>query len=248
MLFIMKKTIHLRKGLGLLVAMGFMTPMSQAAFVRIDSVAPGLEHPAADNFADGDHLTSRLYDSATSTAYLAPRLGSNSNAGMFEGADEARPVGVAPYINYSLGDSFDLSQIHIWQYNRSSNVGRRTQDFRIYGSSDGGNNYGLIAEFSSTVNQSYQPYVDFKADVSVAGGMPVRTLDLASVNYNAGNALNVDHIRIEFLANANGSLVGTDNGRVGLSELAFEGVAVPEPSGVALLGLGLIGGVLRRRR
>ena len=58
--------------------------------------------------------------------------------------------------------------------------------------------------------------------------------------------ITADRVRITVTDNYSGTSAGGD--RVGLAEIAFQGTVVPEPSSTALLGLGGLALILRRRK
>ena len=60
---------------------------------------------------------------------------------------------------------------------------------------------------------------------------------------NAGNPLRFRYLQFDIQSN-----YGGDNHFYGLSEVLMEGQLVPEPGAVGLLGIGVLGCLVRRRR
>jgi len=126
--------------------------------------------------------------------------------------------GPIPTLTFDLGASYDLTDFVYWGYN-SGGSGNEASVFNLTFSTDGVT-YGNSVSF----DQSGSP---------VGQGNPA-TLSLGSTPITA------QYVRVEITDNQGGI------DRVALGEVKF--VAVPEPSSAALLGLGGLALLLRRRK
>ncbi|NWK54516.1 PEP-CTERM sorting domain-containing protein [Verrucomicrobiaceae bacterium N1E253] len=119
-------------------------------------------------------------------------------------------------------DTYNVDTLSTWGYGWNADVGNNASAITI--------DYG-VGNFASTTG-------------SLA--LPVPTWQ-ESDTINLGGIV-ADRVRITITDNHFGASGGGD--RVGISELAFVGdvVAVPEPSSAALLGLGGLSLILRRRK
>jgi len=130
-----------------------------------------------------------------------------------------------------LGGTYNIETVNLWNYGeRWQGVyynDRGVQDFRLEFSTDGGATYGnpelLIASKAPEGATSGQVFYDGE------------TFDITD---QAG----VTHVKFIAISNYGG-------GYKGFSEINFTGtVVVPEPSSAALLGLGGLALILRRRK
>ena len=147
--------------------------------------------------------------------------------GTFGGGTDPLPVNPGdptPFITFDLEGNFDLNSVTIWNYNGVNETARGSNEVEILIASSEGGAFTSLGNFFLTE----APGVD-----NVNFG---QTIDLSII---AGTD-NARLVRFNVLSNHNG-----DNNFVGLSEVRFDGV--PEPGSLALLGLGGLM-VLRRRR
>ena len=127
---------------------------------------------------------------------------------------------IGAFITFDLGSEMDLDGAWIWNYNQDSHGGRGYLNYDIYvGGSGDSAATTLLLEGASITRE--------------AGGSPV------SAQFEAFSASDVQYVK--FVSQSTGG-----NNVIGLSEVRFS--QVPEPSAVALFGLGGLGLLARRRR
>ena len=129
-------------------------------------------------------------------------------------------------ITYDLEGNYDLSSMTIWNYNEINLTSRGANNVEVLVASSVGGTFTSLGNFtfSEAVGDSITPYGEDHA------------LSAAAAN-------NTRLIRFNITTNHGG-----DNEFAGLSEVRFDGIAIPEPSAAALLGLAGFGLLLRRRR
>jgi hypothetical protein len=138
-----------------------------------------------------------------------------------------------PELVFDLGAIRGVQSMRIWNYNEAAHAHRGVKDFEVLVSADGVS-YDSLGMFSLLPAPGTDG-VDFSQRFAIDTGA-------------------IQFIKFDILSNHNNAMYPNnpfgdgDNGYVGLSEVRFY---VPEPSGLALstlglLGLGLVG--LRRRR
>jgi hypothetical protein len=180
-----------------------------------------------DSALDGSGFTSTLTDANVLTVEHEPAtstdnhyLGNTGNGG----ADSI----AATVITFDLGGAYDVTDIYLWQYHRSQ-TGRGLRSFDIAFSTDGGTTFGT-AVAASTLG-----ITEFTIG-STSGNSTAQQRTFSSTQSG------VDAIQFSIIVNHG------DTTRLGISEIRFGGTAVPEPSSTALLGLGGLAFILRRRR
>ncbi len=125
-------------------------------------------------------------------------------------------------ITFDLGSEYDLSGAWIWNYNQDNQSGRGFLSFDIY------------------VGNSSDPTATTLLQAGAAiSRHPVTSGVAYGAEFEAFSASGAQYVR--FVSQSTGN-----NNIIGLSEVRFE--QIPEPSAVALFGLGGIGLILRRRR
>ena len=130
-------------------------------------------------------------------------------------------------IIFDLGAVYDLSLLHIWNFNYSGATGSGAQDVGILTSVD-------LAGWSAPWD------VVFKEAPGSAGyeGFTINASGLAPARY----------IQFDIASNFGTQFLGQNGyNLVGLSEVQFYGTPVPEPSSLLLLGAGLAGVALAGR-
>ena len=129
-------------------------------------------------------------------------------------------------ITFDLLDNYILAGFEVWNYNEEGGTARGANEVVISVASSEGGPFTVL----STENFTIAPGVD-----NVAFGQPI---DLSGFSAS-------DNVRlVKLTINTNH---GDGNQFAGLSEIQFDGVLVPEPGSLALLGLGGLL-VVRRRR
>jgi hypothetical protein len=131
-------------------------------------------------------------------------------------------------VTFDLGGTFDLNTIYLWAYNRPErNRGVRTFDIAF--STNGGVSY------SAAVTADSLGLADFI--IGTSSGGDISSAQTRDITTQTG----VTNIRLTNISNFG------DSARIALPEIRF-GNSVPEPTSSALLGLGGLGLLIRRRR
>lgn len=205
-----------------------LTAASNAAIITVASVTStgsstqtGDAGTALINLINGSGLTGGTHSDALTGSWVT-----TDSSGAGGGADffEAGGIGATNTVqlDFDLGGSFNLTSTDIWGYSFFGTTNTATAITVSY-STDGTN-------FSGAENITLP-------QTSVAAVQAVQSNALTGL---AGTT----HVRFLFTDNNGGN-------RVGLGEVQFDGVAasaVPEPSSTALLGLGGLALILRRRK
>lgn len=146
---------------------------------------------------------------------------------------------------FDLGADTDLGSIHYWAYSNgtgvpstSQNNSARTFSLRFATDADG------TAGFGTTV--TLNPLIDVANTVPTDGAGSGVAQPVQSVGF--GSVINARYVEMSVIANYFGEAGGAGGDRVGFNEIAFDTVSVPEPSSTALLGLGGLALMLRRRK
>ena len=214
------------------------TSMSLAAFAAVAmtgaaqaAVTAGIITPTGvtgdSNLSTGFHVNftidgSGLSDSGNSGDILnETHINGNSGSNLtWLSANGDRPTIT---IDFDLGGTFDVDSVHLWNWTYTGATDTRgVTSMDISFSSNG-------TDFVNTLQDvAFTPY----AAASTSATSETQTF--AAVN-------GVTHIRLTDINNAGDTYIG-------FSEIRFGAAAVPEPTTTALLGLGGIALILRRRR
>ncbi len=132
---------------------------------------------------------------------------------------------------FDLGQDVDLGEISVWGYSSSNANGVSEYSLRFATAADGAAGLGTTISYNPTFTLT-------NADTVRQSSLFSETVSAQFVELTT-----VDNF---FVAPGDGSGGETAGGdRVGLGEVAF---AVPEPSSLGLMGIGLLFAALRRRR
>ena len=143
------------------------------------------------------------------------------SAGEYSGGTDPLPA----HITYDLEGNYDLSSLKIWNYNEALTAG--AEGLEVWVASSVGGSFTLISNEVLAIATG-STTIDFGHFV-----------DLSSF----AAADNVRLVRFNITSNQ-----GFGSDLVGLSEVRFDGAAVPEPTTAALLGLGGLSLIRRRRK
>jgi hypothetical protein len=143
------------------------------------------------------------------------------------------------WIVFDLGDTYNVEEIHVWNYwdvgsNPSQGVDDVDMLFATTLTSGAFGSVASLADYSGSVSLNF---AEQTADGSFQGAGELVSL---------GSTKSARYVLLDVQTNHG---YGTPaSGRVGLGEIRFTGTAVPEPTITALLGLGGLALILRRRR
>ena len=166
-------------------------------------------------------------------------LGAHSTAGRYtmwlDGSAKTQAKDTDPYLVFDLGDDFVLQAVRIWNYNETPRRGAK--GVNILGSADGQN-------------------FDLMKTIELDEGPLDNSYDFSQIIAGLTNAYGVRYVKFDFLSNHDGAIFPTSPygddgyGFVALSEVQFYGLRIPEPSTLALAGMGMaiLAGCWRRRR
>lgn len=134
-------------------------------------------------------------------------------------------------LTFDLGKAYNLTGTSIWNYNFGnpaefqSTILRSVKDFRLFASTDG-------VAFSQVLEARLNP----------GSGQP-----LASQDFAFGGVAR--YVRLDILNNYGQGTYAERDWNSGLSEVRFNGTAVPEPASWALMiaGFAMAGAAVRRR-
>jgi len=172
------------------------------------------------NLVNGSGLS--LADDPTATHSENNNSAEQWHAGGGQGIEGGPPVVDDQVVTFDLGELYDLNTVYIWQHNQPGNFGRGVNQFDLLYSSDGVS----YTAFANNLNLAISPGGNISAQSFAFSQANVRFVQIAIDSAHSGSA----------------------NEYVGLAEVMFDGIAVPEPGSVALLAFAGAGIALRRRR
>lgn len=131
-----------------------------------------------------------------------------------------------PTITFDLGDNYDLNSVKIWNWNTSTTLTAGVNGFTISVADSEGGTFSSLGSFN------------------LAQAPGVETTDFGEV-ISLSSLADTDDVRlVRFEVTSNH---GFDFTLAGLSEVRFDGEAIPEPSSALFLSLASFGLLARRR-
>jgi len=226
----------------LLPATLLCTALSSQAAVMIVATGP-ITYDTAQTSSQDDKFDEAIDGSGLVTTYstgdAVPATLSEHHVGGNGGAISdiksiaGRYVTNDPFtITLDLGGTYDLETVNFWNYaerwNGTYYNNRGVKDFQLEFSTDGGltfgNNTGILT-----------------AAMADESGASSGQVTYAGETFDITDQAGVTHVKFIALNNHGGNYHG-------FSEINFTGEVVPEPSSAALLGLGGLALILRRRK
>jgi len=223
----------------LLPAVLLSSALSSQATIMI--VATGVSYDTPQSSSQDDSFDEAIDGSGLVTAYSTGdavpstlsqhHIGGNGGAASDIKSIAGRYVDSDPFtITLDLGGTYDIATVNFWNYaerwNGTYYNDRGVKDFDLEFSTDGGATFGNTVSLTAAM-----------AAEGAASGDALYDGETFDIADQAG----VTHVK--FIAKNNHG--GNYNG---FSEINFTGEKVPEPSSAALLGLGGLALILRRRK
>ena len=135
------------------------------------------------------------------------------------------------WVVYDLGAVYDIGGVNVWGYGAAAVDWNRTmKDFTI--------------SFATTLSDTFGTQASVDADFS---GPVSAALDPTTARFGTGTFTNLSSTSARYVLIDPGS-IHNDTQYVGFGEIRFVTAEVPEPSTTALLGLGGLALILRRRK
>ena len=230
--------------ISLATAMGCLALAAGSANAALITVGDGLTVTASDYLTttpawyldssiDGTGLTGNQHGTGNRSGWLSDTTATNTIA------DD--------WIQFDLGDAYVLSTIQVWNNNQSQYQGSGINQLDIYVSSS-------ATDPGDPEGAGSGNWTLWKADATFAVGPISSTytgFDLATAP-GVATALPTGAVRwVRFEVDTNqvgGGITSSLPLNSALSEIQFNGAPVPEPTTTALLGLGGLALILRRRK
>ena len=214
----------LRPLTGCALLLALLAAQTQAAIITPTSVTPSTEFAAAVNMINGSGLSG--------VGAVETQKHDNNENNMWQ-TFAATAVGETAI--FTLDQAYDLSNALLWQYNGLNGFGleeldRELDEINLAVDDD------LAGAFTSIGNLNLAPALD---QLAIGFNEPAQVFALAG-------ASNVRRVQLTIVSVQG----GVDDGTAGLSEVRFEGVAIPEPTTFAMAAVGLLSipWLNRRRR
>jgi hypothetical protein len=209
-----------------------LTAVSQAATIVTPDIASanisGLSGRPITETIDGSGFTSSATDI---TDWYHEK---NTNSADYFLGDRNGVVNSTVEFTFTFNTAVDVDTVHFWTYDRNTDSpGREIKDFDISFSTNGGTSYGSTTSLTNWLDRD-------GAEITVDGVGD--RIGHQSKTFTRQN--DVTNIKFSSIVAHNDS-----NRYVGFSEIRFGSPdAIPEPSTTALLGLGGLALILRRRK
>jgi hypothetical protein len=142
------------------------------------------------------------------------------------------------WIVFDLGDTYNVEGIHVWNYwDVGANPNQGVDDVNVLFATTLSDTFGSAASVAN----------DFSGSVSLNFAEQTATaFQGAGELVSLGSTKSARYVLFDIQTNHGyGTL---ESSRVGIGEVRFTGTAVPEPATTALLGLGGLALILRRRK
>ena len=176
-----------------------------------------------------------------------PRGTENSNGNVAMGFQDGTPTGAPSprgdtvvglqWAEFGFDQAYDIKNVHIWNYNEGDSPYWGDVTIEVTNVGDG-------AGWGSTDASDWTEIFDGKLDMGGAVNLGAQVLPANMTFQYLVITSGTDDLRVNYMDEVLGG--GRHSIEAGLSEIAFE--IVPEPSALALFGLGALAMVLRRRR
>lgn len=208
-----------------LIALGFFASPSQGAVIMGVTIEDVSSELAAGSF---DRLSDYLVDGSGFDEINGFHANTPEQS-MWLNVGASDPAASLAVITFDLGASYDLTSLAVWNYNevQNGNTDRGADEVEL-----------LLASSESGAFTSLGTF-NFSPGPGLTNRNFRQDIDLSS--FTAAD--NARLVRFNILSNH-----GDGDDFVGLSEVLFDGIAVPEPGRTALLTLGFFGIAARRRR